>query len=239
MTRRVAILQARMRSTRLPGKVLADVGGAPLLVRELERLERATRLDDIVIATSTNSADDPIAELAALRGTRCYRGEEGDVLARYVGAARESRADVVIRVTADCPLIDPDTVDRVTDTLLASPGGADYASNVIRRTYPRGLDAEAFHADVLERTARLATSPESREHVTWFVYRERPDLWSLRSVEDTADNSDLQWTVDTAADLARVRRIYVDLGLATNRLDHRQLVAGARSLAAGSRSGRD
>jgi spore coat polysaccharide biosynthesis protein SpsF len=209
---RVVIVQARMTSTRLPGKVLMDLAGRPLLERELERLARCERVDEVVLAVTTNPDDDPLVALAGRLGLRWHRGSEHDVLARYLGAAREAGADLVVRVTADCPLIDPEETDAVIGALEQQP--ADYAANILERTLPRGLDTEALWRDALERTARLATSKPAREHVTWFCHTERPDLFVLRSVRRPYDAADLRWTVDTPQDLELVRRLYAELGLA-------------------------
>jgi spore coat polysaccharide biosynthesis protein SpsF len=216
-----------MGSTRLPGKVLADLEGAPMILRVLERVERAQRLNDVILATSDEAADDPLADAVSRSGRKVHRGSQDDVLARYVGAGRVSKADVVVRVTGDCPLVDAEIVDRVVDAVEAA--GVDYASNVLERTFPRGLDVEALPFDVLERTERLASSPEAREHVTWFLYRERPDLFTLRSVVDDADNSDLSWVVDTADDLERVRKIYRALDVAHRPCGYREILEHVRS----------
>lgn len=206
--RRVVIVQARMTSTRLPGKTLMDLAGKPMLARQLERLERCRAADAIVVACTERKEDDPIAALAKAEGVACFRGSEDDVLSRYAGAAREAKADVIGRVTADCPLIDPEVVDRV----LSAVDGVDYASNVLKRTYPRGLDAEALTREALERIDELARSKPAREHVTYFLLKEKPELFKTRSVEDDEDNSDLRWTVDTADDLKMVRTVYDGLG---------------------------
>lgn len=207
----VAVVQARTGSTRLPGKVLADLCGAPMLVRLVERLQRASTLDEVMIATSDGSGDDAIARLAADVGVRCFRGSEVDVLSRFHGAARAAGADAVVRITGDCPLVDPGTVDRVVSRLTPD---VDYASNVLRRTYPQGLDAEALHLDTLARVDRLARSAAAREHVTWFAYRERPELFLLASVEHhDARFAPLQWSVDTQDDLDRVRALYARFDL--------------------------
>jgi spore coat polysaccharide biosynthesis protein SpsF len=216
------IVQARMTSTRLPGKILVDLAGKPMLAQELARLRRCTLADEIVVATTTNATDDPVVELCRALDVRWYRGDEHDVLARYLGAAREVRGDLVVRVTADCPLIDPDEVGRV----IAGATGVDYCSNVLARTFPRGLDAEALWVDVLERVGRLATSREAREHVTWFIREERRDLFLTRSIVDDADNSDLRWTVDEPADLELVRKIYA---ASDPRLPYRELVKLVRA----------
>ena len=208
----VAVVQARMASSRLPGKVLMDVGGMPLVAHTLRRLAAAERIDEVVLATSDRPADDPLAALAQERGVAHHRGSETDVLRRVHDAAVGRRADVVVRITGDCPLLDPAVVDRVVDALLAAPEPCDYASNVIARSYPKGLDAEALWMDVLRRIDRIATSQSAREHVTWFAYGERPDLFVLRSVEVDEDHADLNWSVDTQEDLDRVRELMTRAG---------------------------
>ncbi|HWK29032.1 MAG TPA: glycosyltransferase family protein [Solirubrobacter sp.] len=206
---RVAIVQCRMTSTRLPGKVLADLGGKPLLERQLERLARCRRLDEIVLATTVNAADDPLVALGARLGIGVHRGSEHDVLRRYAEAAARFRADVVVRITSDCPLLDPVLTDAVVDALDA---GADYASNALEPGLPRGLDAEALWRDVLDRVDRMATSAPAREHVTWHVHAEHPERFVLRSVPPPFAAGDLRLTVDTPEDLALVRRLDDELG---------------------------
>jgi glutamate-1-semialdehyde 2,1-aminomutase/spore coat polysaccharide biosynthesis protein SpsF len=200
----VAIIQARMASTRLPGKVLADVAGAPMLVRVVERVARASRVDRVVVATSRSAADDPVADLCASRGVACFRGDEQDVLDRFYRAAAEHAASVVVRITADCPLIDPEIIDRVVDTHLRER--ADYTSNVDRRTYPDGLDVETMSFAALERAWRDARLPSEREHVTPFL-RTSP-LFTRASVESDVDLSHRRWTVDSALDLQFVCAVY-------------------------------
>ena len=225
--KRVIVVQARMTSTRLPGKVLLDLGGRPLLAQVLRRLTRCRRADELVVATTVNTPDDAVVKVAGVEGARWFRGEEHDVLSRYLGAAREARADLVVRVTADCPLIDPGEVDRVILALESDAPGADYAANVVERTFPRGLDAEALFQDVLERIGRLARSAAAREHVTRLVY-DRRDLFLVRSVTDSQDNSDLRWTVDTPADLAMMRRLYEGLAHEREPLDYHDILAYVR-----------
>ena len=224
--KRVVIIQARMTSTRLPGKVLIDLAGRPMLAQQVARLRRCRAVDELCLATTINAGDDPVAALGAAEGVTVHRGDEHDVLSRYLGAAEQCRADVVVRITADCPLLDPAILDGVVATLLAGP--CDYASNTLTRTYPRGLDVEAFHVDVLRRMARLATSPPAREHVTWFLHRERPELFVHRELTDGTDNSDLRWTVDTADDLALVRRIYEEAGMPARFVAYPELVGLVR-----------
>ena len=226
---RVIILQARMTSSRLPGKVLMDLAGKPMLAQQLSRLKRCRAVDDIVVATTENAADDAIVAVARGEGVRWFRGSEHDVLARFVGAACEANADVVIRITADCPLIDPEQSDRVIETFCAHRRDADYASNVVQRTFPVGLDTEALFRDTLERTHRLAQSPAAREHVTWLIHRECPALFRILSVTDNEDNSDLRWVVDVPEDLQMARRLYEALGLGEQPLAYREIVSFVRA----------
>ena len=227
--RRVIVVQARMTSTRLPGKVLMDLEGRPLLEGELERLGRCTRVEEVVLAVTTNAADDPLVALADRLGLRWYRGSEDDVLSRYAGAASEAGADLVARVTSDCPLIDPEETDAVIAALEERREEVDYASNRLEPHLPRGLDVEVLWRDVLDRMDRMATSRPAREHVTWFCYAERPELFSLHSVQRPVDAHDLRWTVDTAADLALVRRLFADLGLAERAVPLAEVIAYVRA----------
>lgn len=211
--KRVCVVQARMGSTRFPGKVLRDLGGRPMLAQVVRRLRRCESLDEIVIATSVAAGDDAIAEAGASEGVMVVRGSEMDVLSRMLAAARATDADVVVRVTSDCPLIDPRVTDRVIDALLADVSHADYASNVQRRTFPRGLDVEAMFLDTLMRLDRLARTPSDREHVTTALRSGRPDLFLSVSVESAHDDSDLRWTVDEKRDLELVSNLYDALSL--------------------------
>lgn len=217
-----------MGSTRLPGKVLADIGGRPMLARVVERLAGCPEIDEVTVATTTEPDDDAILPVAERSGARWSRGDPLDVLARYAVAARESAADVVVRVTADCPLVDPSVVARVVRGLLDGEP-CDYASNVIERSFPRGLDTEAFHSETLHRAARLARSANAREHVTWFIYAERPDLWVRRSIVDDKDNSDLRWTVDTPEDLELIRRLFGAIDGRETADDYRSLIRHVRA----------
>ena len=203
----VAIIQARMGSTRLPGKVLLDLAGAPVLARVVNRCRRAATLDDVVVATTTLAADDPIVELCRANNWKSFRGQEDDVLDRYYHAAMQSQAEVVVRITSDCPLIEPEIIDLTVKTFLEH-GSLDYAGNSLPpRTFPRGLDVEVFSFEALARAWREDTNPAWREHVTPYIYR-HPEKFRLHAVINDADLSSRRWTVDTAADLAFVRKIY-------------------------------
>jgi spore coat polysaccharide biosynthesis protein SpsF (cytidylyltransferase family) len=215
-----------MGSTRLPGKVVAEIGGVPALELEIRRLTKATAIDEIVVATTERAEDDPVVELALRCGVGVVRGDERDVLGRYELAAATVDADVVIRVTGDCPLLDASVVDRVAAALEP---GVDYASNVLVRTFPVGLDVEAVTRESLERVARTAHSEAAREHVTWHIRAERPDAFVRRSVEDPCDNSDLRWTLDTPEDLVRLRRIVEQLDLVRRPLPYLDVVAALRA----------
>jgi spore coat polysaccharide biosynthesis protein SpsF len=222
--KRVAIVQARMTSSRLPGKILADLCGRPMLAQQLRRMKRMEEIDDIVIATTVNAADDSVVDLARCEEVRWFRGDEHNVLSRYCNAAREAHADLVLRITADCPLLDPGESDRVSRALTDEPTLWDYASNVMERTYPRGLDTEALFIDVLTRVERMASSPSALEHVTWLVNHE-PRLFARKSVVHAENNAHLRWTVDTPEDLAAVRSIYGALGLGEAYCPYSQVLA--------------
>lgn len=202
-----AIIQARMGSTRLPGKVLRPLAGRPMVEHVVRRVQQIPDLDVVVTAIPEGASDDPLAEhLAGLEGLTVFRGPEDDVLARYVGAARAAEADVVVRITADCPLICPSVSHRVLAAFLERRDELDYASNTLERTYPQGLDTEVVARTALESAAAEATERPDREHVTYFLWRQ-PERFRLYSVTDTEDHSDLRWTVDTAEDFELVERV--------------------------------
>jgi len=202
------IVQARMTSTRLPGKVLLPLAGEPMLTRLIERLRRVKRSDGIVIATTANASDDPIAALCAQLGVPCHRGSEHDVLSRYADAARLHGADVVVRITSDCPLIDPALVDRVI--AVYEEGDSDYASNMLPPTWPYGMAVEVFSAAALQQAHAEATQAAEREHVTPFLYW-HPERYRLRNVASPVDLSHHRWTVDTPEDYELVRRLFETL----------------------------
>jgi len=204
--RTVAIVQARMGSTRLPGKVKLPLLGQPVLSRVMRRAGRARTLDEVVVATTTRPDDDAIVALAEREGWPVVRGSETDLLDRYLLAARTHDAEVVVRITSDCPLIDPDVIDATVDAFHAAD--VDYASNTLEPpTYPRGLDVEVVSRPALERAGREDADPAWREHATPFVYR-HPELFRLLRVPADDDHSDLRWTLDTPEDYRLISRIY-------------------------------
>ena len=199
----LAVIQARMGSSRLPGKVLADLGGRPVLQLMLERLARA-HVDQLVVATSDLPGDDPVAALAGRCGVAVVRGPEADVLARFALALDRYPADDVVRLTADCPLVDPVIVDSALG--LHRRCRADYTSNSLERTFPDGLDVEVVRAEALRTAAAEATRPDDREHVTPFLHH-HPDRFTLASLETAEQLGHERWTLDTPADLERLRTI--------------------------------
>jgi len=208
--KKVIIVQARMGSTRLPGKVLREVLGKPLLEYQLERLARVRSSDMVVVATTDKEQDKPIVDLCRRLGVLFFRGPEEDVLARYYLAAREFGAEIVARITADCPIIDPAVVDQVFRFYLDHAGEYDYVSNARRRTYPRGMDTEVFSFHALEEAYREARREAEREHVTIFIY-EHPERYSLGGVEYHQDYSRYRWTVDTEEDFQLIEKIITAL----------------------------
>jgi spore coat polysaccharide biosynthesis protein SpsF len=205
--KKAAIVQARTGSTRLPGKVLLDLAGRPVLARVIERLRECRKLDEIIVATSSRKGDDAIEELCLELATPCFRGSEDDVLDRFYQAARSHKADTIIRITADCPLIDPALIDRMTTLFTELDPPADYLSNTLKRTYPRGLDAEIFSFQALEKAWRKASHPAEREHVTPYIYR-RPEEFRLAGYAAGPDLSHHRWTLDTPEDYALIRALY-------------------------------
>lgn len=207
----IAIIQARMGSTRLPGKVLMDLEGKPLLARVVNRTRRAHMLDEVVIATTVMTHDDSIVNLCDKFNWPFFRGSEDDVLDRYYRAAKDYNADVIVRITSDCPLIDSGVIDQCVkkffkDHLL------DYLSNSLKpRTFPRGMDVEVVDSKALEKAWHEDNNPSWREHVTPYIYF-NPDTFRIKSLANDVDYSYMRWTVDTEEDLEFVRRIYKHFG---------------------------
>ena len=205
----VAIIQARMGSTRLPAKVLADIHGKPMLWHVLQRTRAAETVDDVVVGTTTQPSDDRVVAFCRELEAPCFRGSEEDVLDRYYQAASQYDADVVVRITSDCPLIDPGVLDKTVRAFLAEQ--PDYASNSLIRTYPRGLDTEVMSFRALERAWREAHQPYERSHVTPYIY-ENPGKFKVLSVTGDCDYSEFRWTLDTPQDLEFVRAVYDRMG---------------------------
>jgi spore coat polysaccharide biosynthesis protein SpsF len=203
----LGVIQARMSSSRLPGKVLADVLGQPMIGRQIERLRRSRRLDQLVLATSLDPSDDAVAAYGETLDLAVVRGPLADVLGRFALAVDAfPQTTTLVRLTADCPLADWRVVDAVIDQLAES--GADYANNTMpQRTFPHGLDAEAMTVGVFRAAATGATEAHDREHVTPFIYRQ-PDRFRLATVTRTPSLAPLRWTVDYPEDLEFVRHVY-------------------------------
>ncbi len=206
----VVIVQARVGSTRLPRKVLLQLGGQTVLRRVVQRLQRCREIEEVVIATSSHSADDAIVDEGQRCGARVVRGSESDVLARYHHAAKVSGATEIVRVTSDCPLIDPFLIDRLVVQYrqrLALGDTLDYFANTHPRTFPRGLDAELFTMEALDIAHREAIERYEREHVTPYFYL-YPDRFRRANFAQSVDQSSLRWTLDEPADLLFFEAIF-------------------------------
>jgi spore coat polysaccharide biosynthesis protein SpsF len=201
------IIQARMRSTRLPGKVMLSLPGGTVLSHVASRAAQAKNVDIVAIATSILPDDDIIAEEGHRLGFPVYRGSEIDVLSRYAMANRVINADTVVRITSDCPLIDTDVIDAMLNRFTSSQGTFDYMSNCIQRTFPRGLDVEIMTASALAIADAEASAPHEREHVTPFIYL-RPERFRIGSFQQSRNLSHLRWTLDTTEDWAMISEVY-------------------------------
>ena len=205
----LAILQARMSSNRLPGKVLRPILGRPMLSWQIERIRRSKTIGKLVVATSREASDDPIQAFCYETGVLCYRGELHDVLARFHGAAETfGPAEHIVRLTGDCPLIDWTVVDAAVD--LQRQAGSDITGNGIKRTYPDGLDVEVVASPALDRAHHEATESSHREHVTQYIYQ-HPERFRLAHLTQTPDLGLLRWTVDTPADFEMVSKVFAGL----------------------------
>jgi spore coat polysaccharide biosynthesis protein SpsF len=236
MSKTVAIIQGRMSSSRLPGKVLLDIAGKPMLQHVIERTQLAQTLDGVIVATTTDSSDDPVASFAASIGIPFTRGSLHDVLDRYYQAAKAHQADVIVRITADCPVIDPDVIDQIV-RLITESASTDFSCNRLpppfTRTFPIGLDVEVCTFAALERAWKESTEVFHREHVmpflyegttfernaqyalsdTYFVLRGRSQRdFSIAQLHHAPDYGSLRWTVDTPEDLAFIREIFARFG---------------------------
>jgi len=222
----VAIIQGRMSSSRLPGKILADISGQPMLTRVYTRTSRAQTLDEVIIATTTDTSDDPVAEYCNFSGIPFTRGSLFDVLDRYYQTASHAKADVVVRITADCPVIDPVLIDNVVNAIISDQSSVDFAANRLppprTRTYPIGLDVEACTFKVLKKAWKEAKEPQHREHVMPFFYEGvklitenrslqtglSPRGFNIAILQHITDFGDYRWTVDTPEDLEFMREVY-------------------------------
>lgn len=202
----VCIIQARMGSTRLPGKVLKKISGKTILYYVVERIKKSKLIDGIVIATTTNSNDDVIVKEAENLKVDYFRGSEDDVLSRYYFASKKFNADIIIRITSDCPLIDPTIIDTVIIKHIESK--ADYTANTIERTYPRGFDVEIFNMNILNETYKNATEKYQREHVTLYIL-ENSEKYKLINVkaEGKLNRPDIRVTIDKKEDYKLISKI--------------------------------
>ena len=205
----IAIIQARMSSTRLPGKVLKIASGRTILDRMLERVKRSNMVDQVVVATTIDPSDDRIVNACRQYQVEVFRGSLQDVLDRYYQAALQFQADVIVRLTADCPLIDPGLIDEVVNALITNR--VDLACNRLpppfSRTYPIGMDVEACTFDALEKAWQNASQKHEREHVLPYLYAE-PGRFKVLQLNYSQDLGHLRWTLDTPADLVLLRRVY-------------------------------
>lgn len=206
----VAIIQARMGSTRLPGKIMKEVVSKPLLEYQIAQVRRSKTIDQIVIATTAKDIEQPIIDLCKRMSVDYYRGPEEDVLSRYYQAACCYGAETVVRLTSDCPLVDPAVIDEVITAFLSHSAGYDYVSNTIERSYPRGYDVEVFSMKVLEQAYKEAGSAAEREHVTTYMYR-HPEVFRVGQVKRTPDLSAYRLTVDTEEDFELMARVITAL----------------------------
>lgn len=207
MIRRIAIIQARMTSTRLPGKSLMTLAGRPMLVHVVERARQIPGIESVWVATTNDGSEAPLVAVAEAINVRVFRGSVDDVLSRFAAIAKDAKADVIMRITADCPLIDPQLCGRVLQLFESARPACDFASNTLRRSFPRGLDTEVFSNRVLQESAAEATDQLDREHVTRFIYM-HPERYRLLDLVSPTDYSSLRWTVDTPEDLEFVSKVY-------------------------------
>ena len=206
---KVVIVQARLGSTRLPSKVLKDLSGKPVLYHVLQRIKKTKLVDNIVIATTDLDSDEPLIEYLRENKIDYYRGSSEDVLSRYYESALQYKADIIIRITSDCPLIDPIVIDEIINIYLEN-NNYDYVSNTLMRSFPRGLDVELFTFDSLKKSFLKAEQKWEREHVTPYIYTNR-DLFNVYNFANKTDQSFFRWTLDTPEDYQLIKEIYDSL----------------------------
>ena len=206
MVKIICIIQARMGSTRLPGKVMKKIKRKSILYYVIERVKKSKMIDKIIIATTTNKNDDLIVKEAKKLKVDIFRGSEEDVLSRYFFASKEFNADIVIRITSDCPLIDPEIIDKIIKKHIESK--SDYTSNTIKRTYPRGFDTEVFNKDIIKDVYKNASEKYQREHVTIFIL-ENKERYKITNVETKGKlyRPDIRVTLDTIEDFELISKI--------------------------------
>ncbi|MAF85149.1 MAG: spore coat biosynthesis protein F [Dehalococcoidales bacterium] len=206
----VSTIEARMGSTRLPEKTIKEMVGKPMLELIIERLKRARKVDEIVVATTTEPEDEVIAELAERVGVKWFRGSSEDVLDRVIQAAKVYKADIIVEMTGDNPLLEPQLVDEAIDIYLK--GNYDYVSNAIKDTYPDGLNVQAFSVKVLDEVARITNDPADRENVSLYIY-EHPEEYRLYNMEAPAEyyHPEYRWTIDTEEDFQFTKAVYENL----------------------------
>lgn len=204
------IVQARMGSTRLPGKIFLEVLRRPLLSYLVERLKRLKGKPPVILATTTKGQDDMIISFAAGQEVLSFRGSEDNVLERFYFTAKANALDVIVRVTSDCPLIDPAVIDNVIETFVQSKPPCDYVSNTLERTFPRGMDVEVFSFKALEKAYLSSRDSGELEHVTPFIYR-HPEIFSLKNVASPKNYAEYRWTVDTAEDFSLIEKLITAL----------------------------
>jgi len=207
----VAIIQARMSSTRLPGKVMRDIAGQSMLSHAVRRTQSSSRVNEVVVATTVESSDDIIVEECRRIGVAVFRGSHDDVLDRYFRAAVLHQADAIVRITSDCPLTDPALVDEHVRCLEERWQEVDFVTKLMRETFPLGLAVEVMPFDVLARMQRMTTTPQLREHVTTLAYV-KPEWFVVDHVLNDTNLASMRWTVDTLEDLELVRNIFTELG---------------------------
>jgi spore coat polysaccharide biosynthesis protein SpsF len=208
MTNTLAILQARMSSTRLPGKVLKLILNKPMLMRQIERIQRSSLIDELIVATSVEKSDDILADICIRNGIKVFRGSLDDVLDRFYQAAKLFNATNIVRLTGDCPLAEPSLIDYIIKSHIDTC--ADYTSNTIHPTYPDGLDVEVFSYSALKVAWGESNLKSQREHVTPYLYS-HPEIFKLNSIEHDHNLSSLRWTVDSQADFDFVEEVYSKL----------------------------
>lgn len=200
----LAILQARMSSSRLPGKVAKEVLGMPILAYEISRILQSKKINKLIVATSTNLEDDVVEQIAQKSGVECFRGDLNNVLSRYYLCAKAQNAKHIVRLTGDCPIIDPTLIDEIISFHLLNQ--ADYTSNGVERTFPDGLDTEIMTFETLEKTYQNASTKDELEHVTYYIYT-HPELFKILQYTNNEDLSHIRWTLDYPEDFEKLKSI--------------------------------